>query len=208
MKLTSKTFEHDGWIPEKCAFGIKDEETHMALGKNKNPQLTWANIPDLAQSLVLICVDTDVPSSLENFNKEGKTISADLPRVDFMHWVMVDIRPIDEGVEEGECSDGITPKGKQNPNGPLGSRQGINGYTNFMAGDPEMEGNYFGYEGPCPPWNDEIPHHYRFKLFACDIDRCPVEGVFTGSDVLKAIKGHVIAETELIGLYSLNPDVG
>ena len=208
MQLTSKTFAHNGWIPEKCAFGIKDEETHMALGKNINPQLSWSNAPDGAQSLVLICVDTDVPSSLENFNKEGKTISADLPRVDFTHWVMVDILPIDGGVEEGECSDGITPKGKQNPKGPPGSRQGINGYTNFMAGDPEMEGNYFGYEGPCPPWNDEIPHHYRFKLFACDIDRCPVEGVFTGSDVLKAIEGHVIAETELTGLYSLNPDVG
>ena len=208
MQLTSKTFDHNGWIPEKCAFCIKDDETRMALGENKNPQLTWSNIPDGAQSLVLICVDTDVPSSLDNFNKEGKTISADLPRVDFMHWVMVDIEPFDGGVEEAECSDGITPKGKQNPNGPPGSRQGINGYTNFMAGDPEMEGNYFGYEGPCPPWNDEIPHHYRFKLFACDIERCPVDGVFTGSEVLKAIEGHVIAETELTGLYSLNPDVG
>jgi len=208
MQLTSKTFDHNGWIPEKCAFCIKDDETRMALGENKNPQLTWSNIPDGAQSLVLICVDTDVPSSLDNFNKEGKTISADLPRVDFMHWVMVDIEPFDGGVEEAECSDGITPKGKQNPNGPPGSRQGINGYTNFMAGDPEMEGNYFGYEGPCPPWNDEIPHHYRLKLFACDIERCPVDGVFTGSEVLKAIEGHVIAETELTGLYSLNPDVG
>ena len=208
MQLTSKTFDHNGWIPEKCAFGIKDDETRMALGENKNPELTWSNIPDEAQSLVLICVDTDVPSSLENFNKEGKTISANFPRVDFMHWVMVDIEPFDGGVEEAECSDGITPKGKQNPNGPPGSRQGINGYTNFMAGDPEMEGNYFGYEGPCPPWNDEIPHHYRLKLFACDIERCPVDGVFTGSEVLKAIEGHVIAETELTGLYSLNPDVG
>ena len=208
MQLTSKTFDHNGWIPEKCAFGIKDDETRMALGENKNPQLTWSNIPDGAQSLVLICVDTDVPSSLENFNKEGKTISANLPRVDFMHWVMVDIEPFDGGVEEAECSDGIIPKGKQNPNGPSRSRQGINDYTNFMAGDPEMEGYYFGYEGPCPPWNDEIPHNYRFKLFACDIERCPVDGSFTGSDVLKAIEGHVIAETELTGLYSLNPDVG
>ena len=72
MQLTSITFDHNGWIPEKCAFGIKDDETRMALGENKNPELTWSNIPDEAQSLVLICVDTDVPSSLENFNKEGK----------------------------------------------------------------------------------------------------------------------------------------
>ena len=57
-------------------------------------------------------------------------------------------------------------------------------------------------------WNDEIPHHYRFKLFACDFSVCSVEAIFNGNDVLKAIEGHVIEETELTGLYSLNPDVG
>jgi hypothetical protein len=76
MKLTSKTFNHNGWIPERCAFAIKDEETHMTLGQNKNPQLTWLDIPAEAQSLVLICIDTDVPSSLENFNKGGSNVSA------------------------------------------------------------------------------------------------------------------------------------
>ena len=207
MKLTSNTFEHNAFIPERCAFGIKDSDHHMTLGENKNPHLAWSNIPEEAQSLILICVDTDVPSSLEHFNKEGATISAALPRVEFMHWVMVDIRPIDGGVSEGECSDGITPGGKQNPNGPEGSRQGINDYTSFMAGDPEMEGSYFGYEGPCPPWNDEIAHHYRFKLFACDFDVCPVEETFTGQDVLKVVQGHILSETELTGLYSLNPNL-
>ena len=69
MKLTSKTFDHNGWIPERCAFGIKDKDEHMTLGQNKNPQLSWFEIHDEAQSLVLICIDTDVPSSLENFNK-------------------------------------------------------------------------------------------------------------------------------------------
>ncbi len=207
MKLTSNTFEHNTVIPERCAFGIKDPDHHMTLGKNKNPHLTWSDIPKAARSLILICIDTDVPSSLEHFNKEGVTISAALPRVEFMHWVMVDIRPIDGGVSESECSDGITPGGKQNPNGPEGSRQGINDYTGFMAGDPEMEGNYFGYEGPCPPWNDEIAHHYRFKLFACDFNVCPVAGTFTGEDVLKAAQGHILSETELTGLYSLNPNL-
>ena len=112
MKLSSNTFQHEGYIPERCAFGIKDTENHMALGENKNPQLSWSEIPDNAKSLVLICVDTDVPSSLDNFNKEGKTISKDLPRVNFYHWVMVDIKPENGSVNEGECSDGITPGGK------------------------------------------------------------------------------------------------
>ena len=122
MKLLSNTFQHQEYIPERCAFGIKDTENHMALGKNKNPQLIWSEIHEEAKSLVLICVDTDVPSSLDNFNKEGKTISKDLPRVNFYHWVMVDIKAEEGSVNEGECSDGITPGGKQNPTGPSGSR--------------------------------------------------------------------------------------
>jgi len=208
MKLQSTTFLNNTLIPDRCAFGIKDEEKHMALGSNKNPQLSWSEIPKNTLSLVLLCIDTDVPSSLDDFNKEGRTISKDLARVNFVHWVMVDIKPMNDRIEEGECSDGITPGGKQNPSGPEGSRQGINDYTQFMSGDPEMEGNYFGYEGPCPPWNDELIHHYRFKLFACDFDQCPVEGAFTGADVKTALEGHIIDEVELTGLYSLNPVLG
>ena len=71
-----------------------------------------------------------------------------------------------------------------------------------------MQGNYFGYEGPCPPWNDEIPHHYRFQMFACDFNVCPVSGTFTSEEVIAAMQGHIIDQTELTGLYSLNPDVG
>ena len=208
MKLTSNSFQHQGYIPERYAFGIKDIENHMALGENKNPQLSWSDIPESTKSLILICVDTDVPSSLDNFNKKGKTISKDLPRVNFYHWVMVDIQPENGSVSEGECSDGITPGGKKNPNGPKGSRQGINDYTKFMAGDPEMQGNYFGYEGPCPPWNDEIPHNYRFQLFACDFEKCSVDGIFSAEGVITAMDGHVISQTELTGLYSLNPNIG
>ena len=207
MKLSSSTFNHNDFIPENCAFCIKDSENHTAFGDNKNPQLSWSEIPTEAKSLILICVDTSVPSSLDNFNKEGKTIAKNLPRVEFIHWVMIDILPSNGAIKEGECSDGITPGGKQDPNGPSGSRQGINDYTGFMAGDPEMEGNYYGYDGPCPPWNDELAHHYVFKLFACDFDRYSVNGAFTGQNVLKAIEDHVIAETELVGLYSLNPDL-
>ena len=49
MKLLSKTFQHEGYIPERCAFGIKDIENHMALGENKNPQLNWSEIPEGAK---------------------------------------------------------------------------------------------------------------------------------------------------------------
>lgn len=204
MKLTSTSFRHDDPIPGRCAFGVPDAVAHMKLGENRNPQLAWSGIPAGARSLVLICMDVDVPSSLEHFNKEGKVIDNDLPRVEFCHWVMVDIAPRDGAVGEGECSNGITPRGKKDPKGPPGSRQGINDYTGFMAADPEMAGDWYGYEGPCSPWNDERIHHYQFTLYATDLERCPVEGRFTADDVRKAIDGHVLAEARLTGTYTMN----
>ena len=59
----------------------------------------------------------------------------------------------------GEFSDGVTAGGKAGPDGPRGARQGINNYREWFAGDPAMAGDYFGYDGPCPPWNDSIVHH-------------------------------------------------
>jgi Raf kinase inhibitor-like YbhB/YbcL family protein len=207
MRITSTTFEHNGKIPERCAFGIPDAEEHISLGENMNPQLSWSNIPPAAKSLVLLCIDPDVPSSMDGFNREGTTISVDLLRMNFAHWVMVDIPAREGSVDESECADGIIPGGKPNPPGPPGSRQGINDYTNFMAGDPDMEGDYFGYEGPCPPWNDERLHHYHFTLYATDLEKVPVGERFTAADVLTAIEGHVIDMAKLTGKYSLNPDV-
>ncbi|HVS27857.1 MAG TPA: YbhB/YbcL family Raf kinase inhibitor-like protein [Burkholderiales bacterium] len=76
-----------------------------------------------------------------------------------------------------------------------------------VKGDEEMRGNYFGYDGPSPPWNDAIPHHYIFTLYALDIAKCPVQGNFTGAEVFKAISGHILAKASLTGVYSMNPAV-
>ena len=54
-----------------------------------------------------------------------------------------------------------------------------------------MSGDYFGYDGPGPPWNDERLHHYVFTLYALDSARCAVEGRFGGPEVLTALEGHV-----------------
>ena len=70
-----------------------------------------------------------------------------------------------------------------------------------------MAGNYFGYDGPCPPWNDTIVHHYVFTLYALDCEKCQVTRTFKGSDVIAAISGHVLAQAVWTGTYSLNPQV-
>ena len=67
-----------------------------------------------------------------------------------------------------------------------------------------MKGDYYGYDGPCPPWNDTILHHYVFTLYALDIERCPLPDKFKGADVLAAIKGHILDSARLTGVYSLN----
>src|SRR5207245_1723193 len=86
-----------------------------------------------------------------------------------------------------------------------GQRHGINDYTSWFAGDADMVGDYYGYDGPCPPWNDSIMHRYIFTLYALDIARVPVDGKFTGQQVRDAMRGHILAEANIVGLYTLNP---
>ena len=93
------------------------------------------------------------------------------------------------------------------PVAPHGTRQGTNDYTAWFDGDGDMRGDYFGYDGPCPPWNDEIRHRYVFTVFALDIDSLPLDGKFGGQQVRDAMKGHILAEASLTGLYALNPSV-
>ena len=98
--------------------------------------------------------------------------------------------------------------GNWNPGGYTNNRLiYLANVTDWFDGDDDMEGEYFGYDGPCPPWNDSIVHHYVFTLYALGVERCPVEGRFGGPEVLKAIEGHVLGVAKLTGAYSLNPAV-
>jgi phosphatidylethanolamine-binding protein (PEBP) family uncharacterized protein len=84
-------------------------------------------------------------------------------------------------------------------------RQGLNDYTGWFASDAAMSGDYYGYDGPCPPWNDSIVHHYIFTLYALSVSRLEVEGTLTGAAVRAALKPHILAQSALTGLYTLNP---
>lgn len=207
MKLLSRAFPNGGVIPAKYAFCAPDAATHATLSQNLNPDFAWSDAPPNTRSFVLIAHDPDVPSKGDDVNKEGRSVPASLPRVDFFHWVLVDLPAHLSVIEEGEFASTVTAKGKAGPAAPHGARQGINDYTGWFAGDKDMGGDYHGYDGPCPPWNDEIAHRYVFTLYALDVVRCGVEGRFTGADVRNAITGHVLAEASWMGRYSLNPKV-
>ena len=67
-----------------------------------------------------------------------------------------------------------------------------------------MSGPYFGYDGPCPPWNDEIRHRYVFTTLALDVAELAVDGRLTGPQVRQALNGHVLGAATLSGTYTLN----
>jgi hypothetical protein len=140
-------------------------------------------------------------------NQEGRVVPASLPRVDFFHWVLVDLPASVAAVAAGEFASSVTARGKPGPAAAHGARQGVNDYTGWFAADKDMSGNYFGYDGPCPPWNDEIAHRYVFTVFALDVARLAVEGAFTGAQAREAMAGHVLAQASLTGRYTLNPSV-
>jgi Raf kinase inhibitor-like YbhB/YbcL family protein len=81
----------------------------------------------------------------------------------------------------------------------------LNDYTGWFADDEKMRGNYFGYDGPCPPWNDAIPHHYVFTLYALKVPHLNVHDNFNAEQVRAALAGNILAEASITGLYTLNP---
>jgi Raf kinase inhibitor-like YbhB/YbcL family protein len=211
MKLWSDSFQDGAVIPGEFAFAVSDPKNHVALSSNKNPHLAWSDLPPGTKSLVLVAHDPDVPSRGDDVNQEGKTVPADLPRVDFFHWTLVDIPAGVTELAAGQFSSAVTTRGKAGPaipGDPLsGARHGLNDYTSWFAGDGDMSGDYFGYDGPCPPWNDAIAHRYIFTLYAIDQEQLTVTGKFTGTDVHNALQGHVLGQAAITGTYTLNPDL-
>jgi Raf kinase inhibitor-like YbhB/YbcL family protein len=207
VKAWSASFEEGGVIAPRLAFCAPDPRTHATLSKNVSPQLSWSDVPEGTKSFAITCHDPDVPSKGDDVNQEGRVVPRTLLRVDFFHWVLVDLPATVTSIAEGEFSSSVTPRGKPGPAAPHGSRQGVNDYTGWFASDPEMSGEYRGYDGPCPPWNDELPHRYVFTVFALGVAKLMVDGSFTGADVRKAMQGHILSQAAITGRYTLNPSV-
>jgi Raf kinase inhibitor-like YbhB/YbcL family protein len=204
MRLWSDSWTNGDRIPARYAAGRVDGRGGVEFSDNLNPHLAWSEVPAGAQSMVLICHDFDVSSRGDDVNQPGREVPADLPRIDFFHWVLIDLPPRPTVIAEGEFSRGFQARGKPGPETLNGARHGLNDYTGWFAGHAEMAGNYFGYDGPFPPFNDSLVHHYVFTLYAVALARLPVEGAFTGQQVRAALAGHVLAEATFSGTYTLN----
>ena len=204
MKLTSHSWANGERIPSRYAAGRLAPDGSVTFSENLNPHLAWTDLPAGTRSLVLVCHDFDVPSRGDDVNQPDREVPEDLARVDFFHWLLVDLPPMPSEIAEGEYSRGFTERGKPGPQALRGARQGLNDYTSWFAGDGQMAGKYYGYDGPFPPFNDSLVHHYVFTLYAVSVPRLPIEGDFTGEQVRAALAGVMLDAATHSGTYTLN----
>lgn len=97
------------------------------------------------------------------------------PKMTWVHWVLYNISPDIKGLAEGVAAGNL----------PVGTLQGVNDWQRT------------GYGGPCPPIGK---HRYFFKLYALD-HVLPDLKRPTKETLEKAMQGHVLTKTELVGLY-------
>jgi Raf kinase inhibitor-like YbhB/YbcL family protein len=207
LKVESDSITDGERVPDEHSFGVPDGDGKAAAeGGNRSPHLRWSGHPDGTQSFAVIVHDPDVPADASDVNQEGKTLPEDQERADFTHWLLVDISPDVTELPEGAGSDGIVIGGKP-PRETEHGVAGVNSYTDFLAGDPDMEGTYGQYDGPFPPWNDARLHHYHFTVYALDVPSLGLEGEFKLDDVRAALEGHVLDQGELVATYTLNEDL-
>lgn len=98
----------------------------------------------------------------------------------WVHWVIAKISPSEAGIAEG-----VHPN--PSPSFPPGCVQGENSWGSI------------GYRGPAPPRGHGV-HHYHFRLYALDGPLQVSAGIDKAS-LLQSMRGHVLAETELVGPY-------
>ncbi len=204
MELFSTSFTDGEKVPPRCALAVPADPGPVEFAGNKNPHLSWSGAPEGTRSFVVTCIDHDCPSAPDDVNQADREVPSTLPRVDFTHWLLANIPPSVTTIEEGSHSDGVVPRGKPADAAPIGVH-GLNDYTAWFAGDPDLEGNWNGYDGTAPPWNDSIPHHYEFSVFALDVDQLDLAPGFSRDDLEAAMEGHVLDSASITGLYALIP---
>ncbi|MBX3726090.1 MAG: YbhB/YbcL family Raf kinase inhibitor-like protein [Xanthomonadales bacterium] len=204
MRIHSENFRHGHRLPAAFAAGVRDDQG-VGFGANRNPHLAWTDVPAGTASFALMCVDPDAPTVPEMVGRDDVEIPAQQPRTAFTHWLVADLPATLREIAEGSCSDGVVKGGKREPSGPAGSRQGLNDYTGWFAGDPALAGDWFGYDGPFPPPNDLRLHRYEFRLLALDVARLDLPARYTRADLEAAVAGHVLAEASTYATYSLHP---
>lgn len=156
------------------AEGAAIPREHTCDGAGGSPPLEWSGVPAAAKTLVLICDDPDAPMGT------------------FTHWVVVNLPPTVKSLTAGMPAESAIPAESMGgeaagPSSDVVPRQGKNDFGKV------------GYGGPCPPSGT---HRYIFRIYALDSPITNVEESPSRGDVIKAIKGHILAEGRLTGTYT------
>ena len=208
ITVESDSFSHGERVPDEHSFGVPDGEGKAAAeGGNRSPHLRWSGHPEGTESFALIVYDPDVPADASDVNQEGKTLPEDARARR--------LRPLAAGrhltrrhrAARGRRLDRDRRRRQADRARREHGVAGVNSYTDFLAGDPDMEGTYGHYDGPFPPFNDERLHHYHFVVYALDVPSLGLEGEFKLDDVRAAIEGHVLDQGELVATYTLNEEL-
>ncbi|MGW4124365.1 YbhB/YbcL family Raf kinase inhibitor-like protein [Nocardia sp. NPDC004711] len=194
MKVRSDSFDADARIPAAFAYGVPDAVHHVRAGANRNPHLAWDEVPAGTRSFAVVCCDPDVPRTGSDVNIEGRTVPEELPRNDFYHLVLFDIPADVRQIAAGSLQ---TAHGGAGPAAPHHARYGLNDFSSAKM-------DHYGYDGPCPPWNDQRIHHYVFTVCALDVEQLPLKQAVTGKQLRQAMIGHVLGQADLVGTYTLN----
>ena len=121
--------------------------------------------------------DTNPPLLIAGVPDEAKSLALvmedpDTPGGAWVHWLLWNIAPATLQIE---------PAGV-----PAGAEQGANSWERR------------NYRGPCPPAGT---HRYFFRLYALK-ERLDLPGSSTRNDLDRAMQGKILAQTELLGIYS------
>ena len=209
LKVSVDSVKSGGMLANKFSFCMPAAQGHTTGGPNINPSIKWSKGPRGTKSYAIILYDTDSPAEQrEKMNKEGETLTAAVKHRTFNHWVLVDIPPNVRSIKEGAASHERVLHGKPATPAPAGGVNGLNDYTTATAANPAMKGSYYGYDGPCPPWNDENLHHYHFAVYALSVNKLDVPKDFDAAAAKNAMKGKILAEGELAAVYTQNPAKG
>lgn len=204
--VESSSVAHGQPIPEVYAVAVPTPDGKADIaGGDRSPHLRWSGEPEGTRSFAISAVDPDVPADTSRMAVEGVVLGEDEPRVDFAHWLVADVPGDVHEIEEGADSDGFVARGKAPGSASFGGITGQNDYTGLFAGHPELDGTYGGWDGPFPPWNDEVVHRYVVTVHALDVPSLGLEPGFTLEDFRTAIEGHVLDSGEIVPTYTLNP---
>lgn len=140
-------------------YGQPVPAVYTCKGRDISPPLQWSDLPAGTKSLALIMDDPDAPMGT------------------WVHWVIYNIPPTRNGLEEA------IPAQERLADGSL---QGKNSWRRI------------GYGGPCPPSGT---HRYYFRLYALDSTLSLAPGA-SKEQVLAAMQGHILAQAEWMGTFA------